>query len=246
MKVAIHQPNFLPWLGIFQRLFLVDMFVFFDHVQAMGGRSWLSRNRLLVGGREHWLTMPVRKSGRHGQKVSEVQINYDVDFVPKHLKTIEVNYRRAPHFAAIFPMLEVLYQRRHTLIAEFNMEFICGVAALLGLPTKFIRSGDLVREHPRLEGLKGNEQVLETCRAARATEYVSGGGCLDFIEPAKFEEAGIPFYFQRFEHPVYPQAGGRQFVANLSIVDALLNAGVERTREMIMQPTRDRGVELVA
>ncbi|MBL8377355.1 MAG: WbqC family protein [Burkholderiales bacterium] len=246
MRVAIHQPNFLPWLGIFQRLFLVDVFLFFDHVQAMGGRSWLSRNRLLVGGQEYWLTMPVRKSGRLGQKVVEVEINYQVDFVPKHLKTIELNYRRAPHFDVVFPLLEALYLKRHTRISEFNMEFIESVARLLALPVRFARTSSLARENPQLEGLKGNAQILETCRAAGATEYVSGGGCLDFIEPASFERSGIAFYFQRFSHPVYPQIGSRQFVANLSILDALFNAGVPRTQEMIMQSTKDRPMEYAA
>jgi len=87
MRVAVHQPNFLPWLGFFHRLALVDRFVVFDHVQAMGGRTWLSRNRLLIGGQPRWLSLPVKKSGRLGQAVSEVEVSYQGDFAPKHLRT---------------------------------------------------------------------------------------------------------------------------------------------------------------
>ncbi len=224
-------------------MFLVDTFIFFDHVQAMGGRTWLSRNKLLIAGRNAWLSMPVRKAGRHGQRVDEVEINYQVDFVHKHLKTLMVNYKKAPHFAAIFPDVEELYLRRYRLIADFNMAFISWAAKLLGLRVGFVRSGDLARKHPTLDALSGNALVLEVCRAAAADEYVSGGGCLDFIEPAAFEREGVRFYFQRFEHPVYRQVGSRDFVSHLSILDALFNAGVEQTKTMIMQPTMERAIE---
>lgn len=243
MRVAIHQPNFLPWMGIFQRAFLVDTFVFFDHVQAMGGRSWLSRNKLLVAGAEAWFSMPVRKAGRLGQRVDDVEIDYHVDFVPKHLKTLTVNYRKAQHFDAIFPAVEALYLRRHRRIADFNIDFMTWATQLLGLDLAFVRSSELAREHPALVSSTGNELVLATCRALNARDYVSGTGCLDFIDPAAFEREGVQFYFQRFEHPVYGQVGSRQFVSHLSVLDALFNVGAEATRAMIAQPTRERATE---
>lgn len=242
MRVAIHQPNFMPWMGLFQRLYLVDRFVVFDHVQAMGGRSWLSRNRLLVAGREMWLTVPVRKTGRLGQRVIEVQINYQPDFVRKHLRTIEVNYRKAPYFEPVFAKVSALFERRHELIAEFNMEFIRWVCDCLELPVEFVHSRDLLRERPELDRLKGNDLVLQLCRAVDADSYVSGTGCLDFIEPQAFENRGIEFFFQKFEHPVYRQTGSRSFVSHLSILDALFNVGPEETRAMIAQPAMERAV----
>lgn len=243
MRVAIHQPNFIPWMGLFQRMHLVDTFVFFDHVQAMGGRSWLSRNKLLIAGRDAWLTVPVRKAGRLGQRVDEVEIDYQIDFVPKHLKTLMVNYKKSPYFAAIFPEVEAMFLQRPRLIADFNMTFITWAARLLDLPVNFLRSSELARENPVLESLAGNDMVLEICRAAGADEYVSGGGCLDFIDPEAFEREGIRFYFQQFEHPVYPQIGGGSFVSHLSILDALFNAGPEQTKNMVMQPTMNRAIE---
>jgi hypothetical protein len=243
MRVAIHQPNFLPWLGLFQRISLVDTFVFFDHVQAMGGRSWLSRNRLLIGGKEAWLSIPVRKSGRLGQLVSEVEINYEPDFVQKFLRTIEYNYKKAPYFNDIFPMIAGLIDSRQTFIAAVNMEFIRWVCELLGLSVRFLRSSDLVTANSHLSGLAGNDLVLGICRAAGARQYVSGGGCLDFIRPEAFESVGIPFYFQRFDHPIYRQIQTKQFVSHLSVLDALFNVGPEETRHMVCQPTMDRAIE---
>ena len=74
MKVAVHQPNFMPWLGIFHKAAMADTFVVLDHVQAMGGSSWMTRNRILVRGEPRWLTMPVERSGTGLPAVNEVRV----------------------------------------------------------------------------------------------------------------------------------------------------------------------------
>lgn len=242
MKVAIHQPNFLPWIGLFQRLFLADVFVFFDHVQAMQGRSWLSRNRLLIGGKEAWVTIPVYKSGRGGQRVSEVEVNYQIDFVPKLLKTIELNYKKAPFFNEIFPPVAEMFQKRHQFIGDLNMEFTYWVASLLGLPVRFVRSSKLLIDNPIIDMATGNDLVLKVCHAAGGSQYISGVGCLDFIQPRAFEDVGIEFYFQKFEHPIYRQVGAREFVSQLSILDALFNVGPHAVYGMVAQPSIERAI----
>jgi hypothetical protein len=243
VKVAIHQPNFLPWMGLFHRLFLVDVFIFLDHVQAMRGRSWLSRNRLMVGGEKAWFSMPVRKSGRSGQSVAEVEINYNIDFVSKHLKTIKLNYGKAPFFEELFPELSVIFEHRYQFIADFNMAFIQWVCLQLELPVGFMTSSSLVDQNVALKGLAGNDLVLELCKAAGAKEYVSGTGCLDFIHPASFEKADIAFYFQKFIHPTFQQIGATDFISHLSILDALFNVGPEKTRNMVCQLAKERAIK---
>ncbi|HYC02680.1 MAG TPA: WbqC family protein [Azospirillaceae bacterium] len=240
MRVAIHQPNFMPWLGLFHRLARVGRFVVFDHVQAMGGRSWLSRNRIMVGGEAHWLTVPVRKAGRLGQRIDEVEIDHSADFGRKHLRTLELSYRKAPHAAPVLEMLADLYGRQHRLIADFNLAFTRAVCAALGLRVEFLHSSALAAADPSLAAAAGNELVLRICQAAGADEYVSGSGCLDFIRPESFEAAGIAFHFQRFDPPVYPQQGSRSFVSHLSVVDALCNLGPDGVRALIDRPGLER------
>ena len=235
MRVAIHQPNFLPWLGLFQKLYMADVFVLLDHVQASGGPSWLSRNQLIVGGRNAWLTVPVRKSGRFKQRIRDVEINYQAYFVSKLLRTIEYNYRKAPFYEHVFPAVFELFERQHRHIAQLNTEFIQWACSYLGITLRFVSSSDLAAGDTKLEKLSGNALVLEICRAARATTYISGNGCLHYIDPASFERAGIEFQFQRFEHPRYYQIGSQEFIPNLSILDALLNVGAEETARLVCQ-----------
>lgn len=233
MRGAIHQPNFMPWLGFFHRLSTVERYVVFDHVQAMGGRSWLSRNRILVGGAAHWLTLPVHKSGRFGQTIREVEIDYTGGIARKHLRTLELSYKNSPHSAPVLDMLNILYKAEHRFIADFNCEFIRGICNILGLNVELFSSSDLVRRDPELAAASGNDLVLQICLATGVTSYVSGEGCLDFIQPDAFERQGIAFYFQNFEHPVYRQQGARDFMSHLSIVDALSNLGAAGVQNLI-------------
>ena len=93
-------------------------------------------------------------------------------------------------------------------------------------------------KEPRLAGLRGNELVVATCRAAGADEYVSGEG-FDVIEPSAFEAEGIAFWFQRFTHPEYPQQATSLFVSHLSVVDALFNVGFDGVRKLVDREARE-------
>ena len=225
MKVAIHQPNFIPWLGLFDRISRVDRFVLFDHVQAMRGKSWLTRNHLLLSGESRWFTVPVHRSGEGLPLVSEVRIDYDGRFPAKHLRTLEMEYGRHPHFAEIGALVEAVFTAGHELVADLNSDFIRRVTDLMGLRVGFVTSSSLIADEPDLAHLAGNELVVRTCLAAGGTEYLSGDGCHDFIEPASFGAEGVTFRFQEYRHPTYPQHGRRDFVTNLSVVDALANLG---------------------
>lgn len=238
MRVAIHQPNFMPWLGIFHRAAMVDRFVFFDHVQALRGKSWLTRNRILVHGEPRWLTMPVNRSGTGLPKVSEVRIQWDNPTVTKHLRTLEVEYGRHQYFGDVFGFLAELYDARPPFIADVNKAFIAGVLERLGLRTELLSSTDLADQEPQLLALRGNALVVATCRAAGSDEYVSGEG-FDVIEPSAFEAEGIAFWFQRFTHPEYPQKATSSFVSHLSVLDALFNVGFDGVRKLVDREARE-------
>ncbi|HLN15232.1 MAG TPA: WbqC family protein [Acidimicrobiales bacterium] len=233
MRVAIHQPNFVPWLGLFDRIARVDRFVLFDHVQAMRGKSWFSRNRLLIGGEARWYTVPVERAGQGLQKVSEVRIDPNGRFPERHLKTLSLEYGRHPHFDETFELVAGVFRRGHERLADLNSDFVTTLSGALGLSTGFVTSTELARTHPELLEVAGNELVLRTCQAAGGDAYLSGDGCLDFIEPAAFEHEGVSFAFQAYDHPVYPQHGRGEFVSHLSVVDALCNVGVAGVRHLV-------------
>ena len=233
MRVAIHQPNFFPWAGIFHRIARVDKFIFFDHVQAVRGKSWLSRNKILLNSEPRWLTIPTRKSGRSFQRVSDVLINYDNNVIRKHLGTLTQAYGKCEHFEEIYRMVSDLYDNSYVYLSDFNKEFIQIVSSKLHLGTTFVSSSELILVDERLDRMRGNELVLHLCLVVGANQYISGTGCLDFIDTPEFERNGVDFNFQQFFHPEYPQINTESFVSHLSSLDVMFNIGFEGLRKVI-------------
>lgn len=234
MTTAIHQPNFFPWLGIFHRISLVDTFVFFDHVQAMGGKSWLSRNKILLNGEAIWLTIPIYKRDRLHQKITEVEINYETNFVRKHYGTLKQSYGKSPHYEEIMNFVKQIYEQEFQYLSDFNKAFIKNTCEKLELYPTFVTSTDIVNNFSDITDTSGNELVLEICKNTKTNNYISGTGCLDFINPESFAKQGINFDFQSFKHPTYKQGFQKEFVSHLSILDALFHVGFEGTKNMLI------------
>ena len=228
---AIHQPNFLPWMGYFSKIAKVDTFIFFDSVAMSNGKTWTSRCQILVNGKEHWLTLPVRRSGRGGQRICEVEL---LDFAQnwrKTLKTLRHAYGRAVHFDAVFPFLETFETENFTLLADFNAQFIEKTSAELGFKTQFLRSS-AKPELMKSSDLK-TDYIIQTCEAFGVKNYVSGrGGSLLFLEKEKFGEAGISVDFQGFTPPPYAQLNTTHYVSGLSIIDVLMCCGWTETKKL--------------
>ena len=229
---AIHQPNFLPWMGYFAKIAAVDTFIFFDSVAMSNGKTWTSRSQILAHGQPHWLTLPVKKSGRSGQRICEVEL---VDFAQnwrKILKTLRHTYRRARHFDAIFPFLETFENDNFTLLADFNCQFIEKTSRELGFKTQFLRASSKP-ELMQSEDLK-TDYIIQTCQAFGIKNYVSGrGGSLLFLEKEKFENEAISVDYQSFTPIVYPQLNTVEFISGLSIIDVLMNCGWAETGKML-------------
>jgi WbqC-like protein family len=230
---AIHQPNFLPWIGYFSKIATVDTFIFFDSVAMSNSKSWTSRCQILVNSKARWLTLPVLKSGRGGQRICEVEL---LDFAhnwQKTLKTLRHAYGKTPHFDTIFPFLVRFEKENFTLLADFNCQFIESVSHELGLKTHFLRSSSKP-ELMQSSDLK-TDYIIQTCQAFDVKNYLSGsGGSLLFLEKEKFKEEGIRIDFQGFTEKNYPQLNTPEFVSGLSIIDILMNCGWQETKESLM------------
>jgi len=231
-RFAIHQPNFFPWLGYFDRIQKVDTFIFFDHVAMPGGRTIVQRVKVAGPKEPVWLTFPVEKSGNFGQRICEARIRNPQESFQAALDKLQNYYRRSPHYREVLAFLKTLSPQTD-LLAAFNQSIIETISRKLGFTTRFVASSS----SPQLmaSGAIKTDMIVETCQAFGATDYISGRGCLEFLETELFEEEGITLSFQEFEHPTYRQAT-EPFVAGLSILDALFNLGFEGTSDALMQP----------
>lgn len=216
--VAIHQPNYLPWLGYFYKIINCDAFVFLDNVQYEKN-SFINRNKIKTSQGASWSTVDIITKGRYGQLISEVMINNNISWNKKHWKSINQNYSKAPYLNSCKAVFESIYQKRWEKLVDLNEHLIVSICRILGIEnTKFLKASDL-----DVSG-KGTELLVNICQVVGAVTYLSGFGGAKYIEEDRFREAGIGLKYYDFKHPIYHQLWG-DFIPNLSIIDLLFNEG---------------------
>jgi hypothetical protein len=226
--VAIHQPNFLPWLGFFDKIARADVFVLLDSVQfPKKGGTWTNRVRILVNGEPTWLTVPIDRAYHGTRTIREMQVrDHDGRWRETAVKTLRSAYGRAPFFDDLQGELEPLLRDPTRELAAYNERAIRRVCELLGLDTPLARSSEL-----EVQG-SATDLLIGLVQAVGGDAYLAGGGAAGYQEDDKFASAGITLRHQPFEPPSYPQ-GRDEHVAGLSVVDALMHTGVQRTRAML-------------
>ncbi len=231
MIVAIHQPNFFPWLGYFDKIARADVFILMDNVQfPKTGGTWLNRVQVLVQGQPAWVTMPIVRAYHGVRCVCEMRINNAFAWREKLLRTLSVNYGRAPFFEDVYPFLEKLINYSTDSLVAYNLNAIQALSREFGLgASKFLLGSSLF-----VNG-QATDLLIAMVKAVGGSAYLAGGGAGGYQEDEKFALAGLELMYQKFDHPTYPQFRSEKFVAGLSIIDVLMNCGFDQTRTLIMR-----------
>lgn len=216
MIAAIHQPQFMPWLGYFDKIVRSDIFVFLDNVQFKKN-EFQNRNKIKTAQGWMWLTVPVLY--KYPEHIDEVQINNRIDWRKKHVRTLKINYAKTPYFYDLSPEVEQFYVGDWEFIAEANRESVLMLLRMLGADTKTEVASSLgdLPEEP-------SERLAAICVSVGADTYLSGAGGRAYVDLEPFNKKGIKVVFQNFKHPVYLQLYG-DFIPNLSLLDLLFNCG---------------------
>ncbi|MHB9154214.1 MAG: WbqC family protein [Endomicrobiales bacterium] len=211
----MHQPQYLPWIGYFDKIRKSDAFVFLDNVQYKK-REFQNRNRIRIKNGWIWLTVPVITKDRYFQKISEVEINNENDWAQDHWKSIEYNYAKAPFFTRHRDILFESYRKRWDRLSDINICLTKIFLEVLGIDTPVYLESDLAVT------TTSTQRIVDICKTLKADAYLSGQGGKDYMDESLFEQNGIRLEYQQFAHPVYQQnfAG---FEPHLSIVDYVMN-----------------------
>ena len=216
MRFTVHQPNFLPYLGFFDKVRQVDTLVFLDDVQYTR-RGFTNRNRIKKPDGPMWLTVPI--TGKTMTAINQVEIATHIDWKKRHLSTMKHLYGKTQFYSEITPLLEDIYSKDWILLSDFNIALLklCFEFLQISVDMKFSSSMDIEEE-------QGGGRIIKIGRKLGASEYFSGKSGRDYLELSKFQEEGIDVSFQEFTHPTYEQQFG-EFMPNLSIIDYLFNVG---------------------
>ncbi len=222
MTISIHQPNYLPWLGFFDKIKRSDKFVIFDNVQYPRGKNHFGhRNKIKIHNNSKWLSIPV--AGRSEMKNFN-QIGFkNEEWKLEHLRLINIFYKDAYYFDTYYNSFKEILLKPYKSLSDLNTSLIIFFLEKLDIKTEIVFSSELVDEN-----LKGSNRILSLLDKLNATKYItgSGPGSVRYINEKDFKERNIELIWQHYEHPKYNQLHG-EFLPFMNILDLLFNMGPE-------------------
>ena len=221
MILAVHQPQYIPWSGYFDKIMTSNGFVFLDQVQYKA-REYQNRNKICTKDGWMWLTVPVISKGLGRQKISDIKVDNNGSWQKDHWESLKSCYNKAPFFKAHYDFFADVYSAKWEKLAELNLHIIKHILKELKIDTPLYYESEL-----NISGQK-TDRIIEICQKLKADTYLSGIGGKDYLEEEKFVKADIKLVYQNFVHPIYQQRyalGKDSFLSNMSAVDLLFNEG---------------------
>lgn len=232
--VSIHQPCYMPYLGVFYKIWQSDVFVYLDDAQYSSGYvfDW---NRIRTPRGECRLKVPTEK--RFGQQLNHIRPRYELGWVKKHLKTIEYNYKHAPYFDYFFPLVAATLKKEYQSLAELNISVMDMFLDIFSFKNLFARyQSSWLNLSSRSE-----TRVIEIVKMMQGDIYLSGTGAKGYQSEQRFRDAGILLEYSDYHPLEYAQQFKGPFRPNLSALDYLMNEGPDV--EKLFQRIKETGYE---
>jgi hypothetical protein len=218
MILTAHQPTYLPWLGLFNKIFYSDKYVYFDNVQYLP-KEWMNRNLIKTSdGKTIYLTVPVIKKNFLNMKSNQILINNSLPWKRKHLKSIEINYKSTKYFENYIDLFREIYIQDWVYLSDLNLHILKTFLKILKIDKEIITLSEL-----NLEGKK-SELIINMCKKLNAQIFIFGEQGTNYADANKFEKNNINIVFQKYKHPIYQQTG-KKFISHLSVLDLIFNCG---------------------
>lgn len=199
-KIAILQPNYIPWKGVFDLINQVDVFVFYDDVQYTI-KDWRNRNKIKTPNGELWLTVPVIHKGRRDQLIYEAEIDNTVNWQLNHYKSIMTNYKKAPYFKDFEFLLNDIYlEKKWTHIADLDIYVTKKICEIMGIEVEWYRSSEL-----NCFGSKDGTKVVEICKQLDCNYFINGPAAKEFMDEELFFKNNITLKYMEYNYPEYEQ-----------------------------------------
>lgn len=214
MKIAIHQPNYMPWLGYFYKISQVNQFVILDDVQFSKG-SYTNRTNIKTPNGIVKLSVPIISNNK--ENINQILIHNKQNWQEKHWKTIESNYKKTQHFNEYKERFENIFFKKYERLFDLNLSLLKLILNILEIDTDIIIASELKQDF----GQK-NDRILNICKYLNADEYLSGNGAKNYNVQEDYDAANIKLQYTTFLHPTYKQKWG-EFVPNLSTIDMIFN-----------------------
>lgn len=215
--IVISQPMFFPWIGLFEQVFLSDIFVHYDDVQLPQGRSFISRVQVKTPYGVKWLTAPLKKHNT-STLIFNAKLGNDQNWKIKHKNLLRSCYSKALFFDDMMDLVEEVYKPSYDTVCELNIQAIELISSYLEIQTNFLRSSSLDVSS------SSTEKLLNIVKLLNGDKYVTGHGAKNYFNHELFEEENISVEYMNYEKCSYDQLHG-EFTPYVSVLDAIANLG---------------------
>lgn len=227
MKLAIMQPYFFPYIGYFQLINEVDVFVVYDEIEYTK-KGWINRNRMLKKGTDELFTLPIKKDSDFLTINKRVLADsWSID-KKKMLNTFKEAYRKAPFFDETITLVEHCLNYPNINLFQFLFESIKTICDYLKIDTKLVISSSLNFDN----NLKSTDKVLAICKNLNANEYINPIGGNTLYDKEFFKKEGIELKFLKSNTFIYPQFDNN-FIPFLSIIDVLMFNSINEVKRIV-------------
>lgn len=217
MILTAHQPVYLPWIGLLNKIAKADLFCHFDIVQYQK-KDFNNRNSIKTKDGILLLSVPVESKNHFEKSVGKINI-INKGWDKKHIKSIKLSYSKADFFKKYFEELEfIIAGKKYKTLSELNLKILKFLLKSFNINTPIVLASDY-----NFEGKK-SDLVLDMCLKLKAKKYIFGQEGKKYANKESFIKKGISVYFQKFVHPTYKQLHGK-FIPKLSAIDLLFNEG---------------------
>lgn len=227
MRLAIMQPYFMPYIGYFQLINVVDEFVLYDNIEYTK-KGWINRNRILVNGKDEYVSIPLKKDSDFLHVNQRFLSDSSLAEMNKILNKIGEVYRKAPHYTQTMALLNDIFLYEEKSLFEFIKHSILKTLTFLNIQTPIVISSTIPIQHH----LKSEEKVLAICKNRQAQTYINPIGGLTLYSHATFKQNQINLQFIKSNLFQYPQFNN-EFVPWLSIIDVLMFNDVDKVKQII-------------
>lgn len=226
-RIVISQPMFFPWAGIFEQIRLADVFVHYDDVQFPQGRSFISRVQIKTPKGQQWLTAPVQRKGQ--SLIRDVKLDSEQPWRDKHLRTLELNYKKAPFVDDMLNLVQSVYRIDTDWLSELNIAGTEQVCRYFGLDVEFQTSSDMPTE------THSSQKLIDLTTRLQGDVYITGHGARNYLDHEAFKSVGIDVEYMDYQKVPFSQQHG-PFTPFVSILDLIANEGVQGKR-VIQSPS---------
>jgi hypothetical protein len=224
MKLGIMQPYFLPYIGYFQLVNVVNKFIFYDDVNYIKS-GWINRNRILLNGKAHYITIHL-KGASSNKHVNEIEI---IDNRSKLEKTIISAYNKSPFFREAWPLVDNIINFETDKISELAIYSVVQTCKYLKIDAKFEISS---KNYRQTSNLKSEKRLIAICNINKSSEYINPIGGIELYEKKIFMKEGINLSFLKTGSITYSQFSNT-FIENLSILDIIMFNDKEMINTML-------------